>query len=284
MSNASSQATAYQPPSVFTEAVASVWAQRLGVLLAALFIHALFLMHIPLVSSENGAKAVGISGIEVGIKRLTLPPASAPAAPQPKKPEPKLEPKPEPKPTAKPKPEPKPQPKLQPKLQPVNKKLPPKAAPKPVAKPEPAPKPEPVPQPVAKSVPPQPTAAPSAPSASRSQQASNSPPPVAGGGNPKVRVKYVRKLAAWLERHKRYPTAARRRNQEGTVLLQFTIDQRGELQSYNLVRESEHPLLNDAVEKMIKKASPLPKVPNDLMGGQSNITFTVPVSFKMGRR
>ena len=270
MGVSSTQMAHYQTPKLVPSKTASAGLKALAFLLVAVVLHALFLIHIPVRNLDNGAEQEGVGGITVGIKRLTLPPAPAPAA--------SPAPAPEVKP---PKPKPKPRPKPEPKT--VNKKL----APKPKPKPEPVKQVTPAPTPASADTSPSPAATVSdqvTKSQSSKQAQSGSAAPVAGGGNPKVRIKYIRKLAAWLERHKRYPNVARRRNQEGTVLLNFTVNQSGELQRYNLVKQSEYELLNEAVEKMINKATPMPKVPKELMSGRDEISFTVPVSFKMGRR
>lgn len=110
------------------------------------------------------------------------------------------------------------------------------------------------------------------------------PEMVEGGGDPAADIQYVRRLTAWLERNKRYPTKSRRRREEGTVLLNFTIDREGRLIGYELIQTAPYPALNASVEQMIKRASPLPTPPSTMQAGAPTISFTVPINFSLNRR
>ncbi len=90
---------------------------------------------------------------------------------------------------------------------------------------------------------------------------------------------YQGRLVAWLNRHKRYPDRARRLRQEGTVKVSFTIDQRGRLLSHRIVGGSGHPLLDQEVAAMLKRASPMPAFPPGM--SQTQLTVTVPISFDL---
>jgi protein TonB len=95
------------------------------------------------------------------------------------------------------------------------------------------------------------------------------------------RTLYYSKLAQWLERHKKYPTIARRRNQQGDVTIQFVINKEGELLRYQLIKPSEHHSLNSATIKMLERASPMPKPPKALIGGKTELEYTIPVNFNL---
>jgi protein TonB len=97
----------------------------------------------------------------------------------------------------------------------------------------------------------------------------------------KERNLYYAKLAQWLERHKRYPTIARRRNQQGQVIIQFVMNREGELLRYQLITPSEHHSLNSATIKMLERASPMPKPPKDLIGDKIELEYTIPVNFSL---
>ncbi len=99
------------------------------------------------------------------------------------------------------------------------------------------------------------------------------------GSGTKGTANYHGKLAAWLNRHKRYPNRARRMRQEGTVKVTFTIDRRGRLLSHRIVARSGHTLLDQEVESMLRRASPLPPFPADM--SQSRLTVTVPIRFNL---
>jgi protein TonB len=90
---------------------------------------------------------------------------------------------------------------------------------------------------------------------------------------------YYGRLAAWLNRHKRYPSHARRRHQEGTVKVVFTIDRRGHLVSHRILESSGHPLLDEEVEALLRRAAPLPAIPPEMR--QAQLTVTVPIDFRL---
>lgn len=144
------------------------------------------------------------------------------------------------------------------------------------------------PEPVAPSAPVSPlTTAPRAPSpppgASGKSGAQDRPQSGAadtlGGGATGARQDYFALLSAWLERYKHYPSRAQRRRQEGTVLLRFVVDRNGKVLSYRIERTSGHVLLDREVEKLIRRAAPLPAMPEELT--LSRLELVVPVSFAM---
>jgi protein TonB len=77
---------------------------------------------------------------------------------------------------------------------------------------------------------------------------------------------------AHLERRKRYPAAARKRREEGTVLVRFAIDGGGNVLSAGLVRSSGHAELDKAVLALVRRASPVPPPPT---GAPRQITAPV---------
>jgi protein TonB len=158
-----------------------------------------------------------------------------------------------------------------PKPKPVVQK-PPKPRPEP-----PRPQPEPVktPQPPAPIVEPQPA---------RTQVAAVPPAPTGPvmaaprvAVNPNAEASYYATLLAWLERHKEYPRRAQLRRQEGVAHLRFTIDGQGRVIGHRIERSSGHESLDDAVERMIAKASPLPPIPAAL--GKNSLDVVVPIQF-----
>lgn len=98
-----------------------------------------------------------------------------------------------------------------------------------------------------------------------------------------IRADYLKNLAAWLERHKRYPMIARRRAQEGEIVVEFSIRADGSLLSHHFITLSPHVSLNKAVSRMLQKASPMPAVPRDLRRGHTSFNYTVPVIFKLAK-
>ncbi|MFK7793739.1 MAG: energy transducer TonB [Gammaproteobacteria bacterium] len=95
------------------------------------------------------------------------------------------------------------------------------------------------------------------------------------------KASYYATLAKWLEKHKKYPTIARRRNQQGEVTIKFTLNRRGELLRFKLIKSSEHHSLNTAAIKMLKRASPMPIPPQEIIGSGGELEFTIPVNFNL---
>ncbi len=96
----------------------------------------------------------------------------------------------------------------------------------------------------------------------------------AGGrqGNAKS---YFAELMAWLNRHKEYPSNLKRAKIEGTVMVRFSISRDGEVLDASIKTSSGNAQLDQAALDMLKKANPLPAIP-DFMG-RDRISITVPV-------
>lgn len=90
---------------------------------------------------------------------------------------------------------------------------------------------------------------------------------------------YIAQLRSWLERHKRYPGMARRRGEEGIVMLSLDLDRHGRLLSRRVLRSSGHQDLDAAALAMLERASPLPPFPADL--GESRLSLVLPVAFSL---
>ena len=101
----------------------------------------------------------------------------------------------------------------------------------------------------------------------------------ASGGNPDVEADYAAVLLAWLERHKEYPRPARRRGQEGVVLLYVLIDREGRVLQSKIEESSGYPLLDNAALDMLERAAPVPPLPDDMP--QERLELVLPVQFFM---
>lgn len=86
-------------------------------------------------------------------------------------------------------------------------------------------------------------------------------------------------LLAHLQRHQKYPRAARRQNAEGTVLVRFRMDRSGQVLSCSLVRSSGFDVLDKEALEMIERAQPLPALPPEIPGDAKEIV--VPAQFLM---
>ncbi len=102
---------------------------------------------------------------------------------------------------------------------------------------------------------------------------------VTTGGNKGVQQSYIATLSAKLAKHKRYPNSARKRGQEGTATLFFVVQRDGRVSESYISLSSGHKRLDDAVLRMLKKASPLPPFPEDME--QQSLTIRIPIEFKL---
>ncbi len=124
--------------------------------------------------------------------------------------------------------------------------------------------------------------APPPPSAAASQaQATPSdrtaaPETVSGAETSPAEATWQSRLMAHLEKHKRYPAAARLRRERGTAYVRFTIDAKGAVLSAMLARSSGYPELDREAVAMTRRASPVPAPPP---GAQTDIT--APIRFNV---
>lgn len=98
-----------------------------------------------------------------------------------------------------------------------------------------------------------------------------------GGGTAAASVSYVAKLRQWLERHKEFPVKAQAKRIQGTVLVFFAIDRTGRVLDFRVRRSSGSPMLDAAAEEMIRRANPLPAMPDGMR--QARLEVVVPVQF-----
>lgn len=62
-------------------------------------------------------------------------------------------------------------------------------------------------------------------------------------------------------------------------MLAFTIGRNGQVLSYSLQQGTGHPLLDREVEAMIRRAQPLPPIPDSISG--TALSLVVPVRFAL---
>jgi protein TonB len=101
-----------------------------------------------------------------------------------------------------------------------------------------------------------------------------SAPPAALGAR-----EYFAEISAALARHQRYPEGARRRGEEGTVLIAFALDRAGHVLSFDIRKRSGNVALDRAAEEMVRDADPLPPAPPSYPGAR--IEMTLPVLFNL---
>jgi periplasmic protein TonB len=123
------------------------------------------------------------------------------------------------------------------------------------------------------------TTAPSAAPVPQAQAAAAPPPGIASQPSPDAVKRWQATLVAHLQRHKRYPAAARSNNEEGTAYLRFAMDRTGHVLLKSIARASGHRALDQETLELLERAQPLPAPPTDMPG--ERFEFVVPVQFQL---
>ncbi|MEH6564084.1 MAG: energy transducer TonB [Halopseudomonas sp.] len=150
--------------------------------------------------------------------------------------------------------------------------------------PKPEPEPPREPEPVAEAV-----TAPAAVQTGESQADANKLKQSTGSGNASTTggqssatKSYYSMLASQLARNKRYPSASRRRGEEGVATLFFVVARDGSVSQASIRTSSGSRRLDEAVLDMLKRATPLPAFNADM--SEQQLTIVIPVEFKLNNR
>lgn len=87
-------------------------------------------------------------------------------------------------------------------------------------------------------------------------------------------------LLSHLEKHRRYPAAARARRAQGVTYVTFRMNRAGSVLSAQVTRSSGSSSLDHAALDTLKRAQPLPKIPEDR---PDPLELSVPVEFFVNR-
>jgi periplasmic protein TonB len=96
---------------------------------------------------------------------------------------------------------------------------------------------------------------------------------------PRIDPSWESLLLKHLQEFKSYPREARRRDEQGVVLLAFSIDRNGHVVSRRIVQSSGHPDLDAEVLSLIERAQPMPAFPPSMTEAQ--LSLTVPIRFSL---
>ena len=92
--------------------------------------------------------------------------------------------------------------------------------------------------------------------------------------------RYEQLISLWIEKFKKYPDEARSQNMQGETVVRIRIDRQGNILYYILEHSTGFPVLDHAAIDMVKRANPVPAVPNDYPKGDM-IEFLIPVNFHL---
>jgi len=98
-------------------------------------------------------------------------------------------------------------------------------------------------------------------------------------GEASARGRYLARVQSWLGRHRHYPHQARQEGLEGSARVRLVLNRFGEIQSYEFLERTGHPLLDRAVEALLEQASPLPAMPGFLTDEQ--VSMVVAISYDL---
>jgi protein TonB len=91
---------------------------------------------------------------------------------------------------------------------------------------------------------------------------------------------YEQLISLWIQKFKVYPEEARLKGMQGETVVRIRIDRQGNIRYYILERTTGHQPLDRAAIDMIRRANPVPAVPDDYPAGDL-FEFLVPVSFHL---
>lgn len=103
--------------------------------------------------------------------------------------------------------------------------------------------------------------------------------PGSGAGSGSALQGYLATVRSLLERHKVYPPHSRSRNEEGTVVVRFTISSDGSFGGVSLSRSSGHASLDQAAQETVSRVGRFPPIPADVQ--ESSLRIEVPLSFRL---
>ncbi|MFZ3182851.1 MAG: energy transducer TonB, partial [Pseudomonas sp.] len=81
----------------------------------------------------------------------------------------------------------------------------------------------------------------------------------------------------------RYPDEARRRGIQGTSQVRFNLDRNGKVLSVELAKSSGNNALDQATLAMIRRASPVPKPPAEMLSS-GQLEIVAPFIYALERR
>lgn len=123
------------------------------------------------------------------------------------------------------------------------------------------------------------TPAPRTTAAPRAERKAPAASAISAGASAAAVASYNQRVAAHLQRFKRYPPASKAAGQQGTSRLSFSIGRGGQVLSSRLSRSSGHAALDAETLAMVRRAQPFPAFPAEMK--QASMSFSVPIQFSI---
>lgn len=95
-------------------------------------------------------------------------------------------------------------------------------------------------------------------------------------------LNWHKSLVRHINRHKKYPRAARREGKEGSAGVAFTLDRSGKVLSAKLTNSSGSTDLDAEAVAVLERASPFPAPPADV--ARASISLRLPIKFQIKNR
>jgi protein TonB len=111
------------------------------------------------------------------------------------------------------------------------------------------------------------------------QQVIAPPAPASPPGEQDPLATYLAEVRAAIDRHKRYPSAARRAGITGSVVLQFVILPDGRVIEPSVAETNGHSAFGAAALDSLRRASPMPPFPEEI--ARDRLMVRVPISYKL---
>lgn len=99
-------------------------------------------------------------------------------------------------------------------------------------------------------------------------------------GGKELLSRYEQLISLWIQKFKQYPDEARRQGMQGKTMVRIRIDRRGNIHYWELENSTGYALLDRAAIDMVKRANPVPAVPNNYPAGEQ-FDFLIPVNFRL---
>ena len=101
-----------------------------------------------------------------------------------------------------------------------------------------------------------------------------------GKRDAEIMSRYTQMISLWIQKFKLYPEEARAKGLKGSTVVRIRIDRRGNIRYQALERSTGIEILDRSAIDMIRRANPVPAVPNDYPPGDT-FEFLIPVNFNL---